>query len=554
MWCDITGLSITGRGAVQRWVALCALLLAAFASHAEESVCARVKIEIAQELTLERQGFDANMRIINGLATAALENVGIVVNFTDEAGAPVVATSNSNDTSAKFYIRVDTMTGINNVDGTGTVAANTTADIHWLIVPSPGAGGSNPVGQLYFVGASLSYTLGGEVQVTEVTPDFIRVKPMPQLTLDYFLTKDVYADDPFTTAIEPSEPFTLGVRVKNTGAGTAGSVKIDSAQPKIVENEQGLLIGFEIIGSSVNDQPATPSLLVELGDIAAGKSSTGRWNMTTTLSGQFVEFSAGFKHADELGGQLTSLIQAVNTHSLVHDVLVDVAGRDPVRDFLAKDGDVWRVYESDSVDTEVTNQSGVSTFPVSGSSGADTIHTLTTPITAGLMYVQLPDPYGGTKVIKDMLRSDGKRVSSSNFWLSRTQDKQTHQWSDFVNFFDTNSTGSYQVTMGNAAVGPQAPVLQHIPNRTTHEGKQVGFLVEASDPDGTIPSITAAPLPVGVVFNGAALWTTPRRPARALHHGDARRAAWDRPSSRPRRRRKWTILSKVANSGSKRMQ
>ena len=34
--------------------------------HAQESVCVRVKIEIDQELTLERQGFEARMNIKNG--------------------------------------------------------------------------------------------------------------------------------------------------------------------------------------------------------------------------------------------------------------------------------------------------------------------------------------------------------------------------------------------------------------------------------------------------------------------------------------------------------
>ncbi|MSS75397.1 MAG: hypothetical protein EXR90_00435 [Methyloglobulus sp.] len=44
---------------------LCLLLLVVFmptVSQAVETVCARVKIEIKQELTLERQAFDAQMK------------------------------------------------------------------------------------------------------------------------------------------------------------------------------------------------------------------------------------------------------------------------------------------------------------------------------------------------------------------------------------------------------------------------------------------------------------------------------------------------------------
>ncbi len=49
---------------------------------ADDSVCARVKIEIQQELTLERQAFDARMRINNGLSNITLENVDIDVSFS----------------------------------------------------------------------------------------------------------------------------------------------------------------------------------------------------------------------------------------------------------------------------------------------------------------------------------------------------------------------------------------------------------------------------------------------------------------------------------------
>ncbi|MCP4313302.1 MAG: calcium-binding protein, partial [Bacteroidetes bacterium] len=226
------------------------------------------------------------------------------------------------------------------------VDANTSADIHWLIIPAPGASNGLEQGTLYYVGATLSYTIGGEENVTEVSPDYIFVKPMPELTLDYFLPNDVYGDDAFTPEIEPSVPFSLGVRVLNSGDGTAKDLKIDSAQPEITENEQGLLIGFVIEGSEVNGQPATPSLLADFGDIESNTAGMARWIMTCSLSGQFVDIEATYSHSDELGGELTSLLEGINTHFLVRDVLVDLPGRDNIRDFLALDGGVYRVYES----------------------------------------------------------------------------------------------------------------------------------------------------------------------------------------------------------------
>ncbi len=197
---------------------ICSLLLTPSSFAAGQSLCAEVKIEIRQELTLERQAFDAHMRINNGLTHISLENVNVDVNFTDEEGNPVLASSDPNNTDALFFINIDTMENIDNVTGTGTVAPSTSADIHWLIIPAYGASNGLESGTLYYVGATLTYTLGGEQHVTEVTPDYIFVKPMPMLTLDYFLPTDVYGDDAFTTEIEPPVPFNLGVRVKNNGA------------------------------------------------------------------------------------------------------------------------------------------------------------------------------------------------------------------------------------------------------------------------------------------------------------------------------------------------
>lgn len=476
-------------------------LLFAAPAPAAEPVCAQVKIEIQQELTLERQAFDAMMKITNGLDTTSLENVAISVNFADEFGAGVRATSDPNDTTAAFFIRIDTLSGIDNVTGTGTVAPASVAEIHWLIIPAPGAGGVIPTGKLYFIGASLNYVVGGKPESVTVTPDFIYVKPLPLLNIDYFLTQDVIADDPLTPAIEAVEPFTLGVRVKNTGAAPATNLTIDSAQPKIVENAQGLLIGFKITGSFVNDQPTTPSLLIPLGTIPAGSATTGRWIMTASLLGKFVEFSASFSHADELGGAVTSLIppDGITTHFLVRDVKVDLPGRDAVRDFLAKDTDVLRVYESSGLDTEVIDRSA--TAVLNTTPAPDGTLALTTAATVGVMYAQLPDPFNGTKTLAGLTRSDGKVLPPENFWLSKTRNLDK-TFAHFINVFDTNSTGAYRLVTTDPVAEPRPPVIQFIGDHTVIEGQQVSFVVQASDPDGTLPSLTTSVLPAGATFTG----------------------------------------------------
>jgi hypothetical protein len=459
-------------------------------NFAQDSICVRVKIEIDQELTLERQGFEARMNIKNGGAVD-LENLNVVLNFLDENNSPVVATSDPNSTTAKFFVRLTSSATLpNRVAGTGE------EKLRWLIVPAPSSAGSDPTGTLYFVGAKLTYTSSGVESVIDVTPDSIRVSPMPLLTLDYFLPYDVYGDNPFTTQIEPPIPFNLGVRVKNSGFGTAKQVKIESSQPRIVENLQGLLINFKIEGSEVNGQTATPSLLADFGDIASNRSGVGRWIMTTSLYGRFVEFSATFTHA---------LISEIHTHRLVHDVMVDLQGRDVVRDFLASDDGVLKVYESENNDATVVDLSAQA-----GINSAGQAFRVTVPASVGFSYVKLTDPFAGAKVLTSVLRSDGKPINVNNAWLSSTYLPDVQQWNYFLNIFDTNNVNGafYDVVFGAPGGGNRAPVLQQPADRITRVGNFVGFLVQATDPDGDTVTVSATALPVGasLAINAQGTW------------------------------------------------
>jgi len=497
-----------------RWLlpAVALWLLGASAASAAESVCATVKIEISQELTLERQAFDARMLIGNGLADASLTDVHIDVQLADENGQSVTATSDPDDPDALFFIRLDTHEGIDDVSGSGVVAPASQADIHWLIIPAQGAGGPLSSGRLYFIGATLAYAVNGERQTLHVSPDAIYVKPLPLLSLDYFLTREVYADDPFTAQIEPPVPFSLGVRVANNGQGPAHAVAIDSAQPRIVENTQGLAIDFRILGASIDDSPTSPSLLIDFGDIDPSASRVGRWVMQTSLSGQFTELDATFSHADELGGTVTSLLEDVQTHLLVHDVRVDLPGRDRVRDFLAQDGDVYRVYESQGSDTQVTDHSAEAQLAPAGSGGGLTRYRLTFDADPGFAFVRLPDPSGGTQAIAEVVRSDGKALPTDNAWRSQTRD-QSLTWRHSLNLFDVATPGEYTLSLGELVLGPRPPQLAPLSDRVTYEGRPVSFVIEASDPDGTHPRLSAAPLPYGALLtdrgDGTALfaWT-----------------------------------------------
>jgi hypothetical protein len=499
---------------------------------AQESLCAEVKIEIKQELTLERQAFEAHMRINNGLSHITLENVTVTVNFTDENGNPVEASSDPNNTTADFFIRLDSTQNVanlqmqaNQLDFTGTVNPSTSADLYWLIIPVPGASEGLPEGKLYYVGATLTYTIGGETHVTEVTPDYIYVKPMPQLYLDYFLPNEVYGDDAFTADTEPPVPFSLGLRISNQGYGPARRLKIESAEVEIVDNAQGLLVDFLTQGTEVNGQGVTPSLLADFGTIEADASGVARWIMTCSLSGRFVDFQADFSHADELGGELTSLIEEVNTHSLLRDVLVDLHGQDDIRDFLATkstaeaDREVYVVYESDNTEAPVPDRSEIAVLtPSGGLPGAYTLSFETPDTSDDFVYVRKPVPAAlGTPDIwpwpVSAVRADGKSIKAENIWISKIRkENPADGWDYFVNLFD--AADALQVyTLFFEATEASPPALDVIPDQAGVEGQELLFMVEASDPDGTLPALSVAPLPSGAIFTdhgdgtGTFAWT-----------------------------------------------
>ncbi len=468
-------------------------------AHAQ-SLCAEVQMQIQQELTLERQAFDARLKISNAGTgdQLAISNVNVQIRFYDSTGGVVQATTNPNNTNALFYYRVFSLDQINSASN-GVVPPGTVADIHWLIIPAVGAGGTNAAGARYGVGALLSYTLMGESNSVEVLPDYITVRPMPRLTLDYFLPNWVYGDDPWTDPVEEVVPFTLGLRVRNSGVGAARNMKVDSAQPEITENELGLLIGFELLGCEVQGQAASRSLLTDFGTLAGGASKVARWIMTASLMGRFTNLTATFTHADDLGGELTSLIEAVHTHTLVRDVLVDLPGRDGVRDFLAVE---LTVYESEGQDTAVLDHSASATLAYQGVAGDTVSYMLQAPTSQAPFYVKLDGAaVAGKDVLSATRCSDGKILPLANAWLSKRRDRGTDPWEYWFHLFDVGGGGAYTVRFRDPPdVENRPPVLAYIGPKVTFVGQELGFLVEASDPDGTIPQLGALGLPAGATF------------------------------------------------------
>lgn len=431
-------------------LSIISLLLLFTSKGYAETACSKVSLEILQELTLERVAFDAKLVITNNIPDKDLNNIRVDV---------IIKDANDNIKNDIFYMRVSSKDNIDSVDGDGTVRAGTSAEVHWIIIPSAGAGGEEAAGKIYYAGATLTYTIDEHEEVVPINPDRITVKPSPQLVLDYFMPYDVIGDNPFTTQVEAPVSFPLAVRVLNDGYGTATKLKIDSAQPKIVDNKQGLLVDFKLLGASVNDSLVSTSLNVDFGDLGSKKIAKGSWEMISTLTGRFKEFGVTFSHASELGGELTSLIKETNAYYLTHLVKVNLTGRDGYLDILAdtdRDPDYLpdAIFESEIPGGSNKREDAKSPVKVVAALNAPPRPTAQAPKVelkvatgdSGWIYSRLSDPGNGLLNLTDVVRADGVHLDPHNFWISEGVDKdykQTFTLHILDYRGDANVTGTY---------------------------------------------------------------------------------------------------------------
>lgn len=465
----------------------------------EEGVCARVRIRIEQEVAITRSAFQATLEIANSPENVPLENLNVTLDI-----------QNTDDQFSNnlFGIKGPTLTGIGDISGNGILSPDASAKAVWTLIPTRDAAPEYPT--QYYVGGNISYTEGENEVNMPLFPASITVIPDPRLELDYFLQRVVYSDDPFTKdIIEPAEPYPLGLIFKNTGKGTAYDVNITSSQPEIIENEKGLLIDFEIIGTRVNTEQVTPSLTVNLGDIGPGETSVAQWIMKTSLAGKFIDYQAEFEHVDGLGDPRLSIIDRVDIHDVIHAVRMDYPDDDQKPDFLAND-----IEDPDYLPDKLYSSDG-STAPVnviqdpaiSGEINSDNLQvTLTANPPSGWVYIRAQDPGEEAFVLKQVIRSDGKEIMvDENAWTTHRTIRLVNQPTvrqHLLHILDYTEGGSYQYTLvyESLLATPEPPNMMFIPDRIFLEGTDFGFIVKASDPNGTTPSISASPIPGGASF------------------------------------------------------
>jgi len=433
------------------------------------AVCARVTLQFSQTLTMTREAFEGTLALFNGHESDPIENLMMNIEIKDASGL------NSNHL---FEINTLSLTGLTGIDGGGVLESGESGSAVLQFIPTRDAAPTEPVD--YSFGGTLSYLdpFTGTMVHKVLYPITLTVNPSPDLRIDYFLQRDIIANDPLTDVIEPSIPAELAVMINNKGAGTAQNLTIESAQPEIIDNEKGLLIDFEIIGSSLDGEDVQLGLMeVDFGDLQGGDIAVGQWWFTSSLLGHFVSYEVNVNHLNSYGNPDLSLVTRVDVHELIRSVHVYGDEDDGISDFL-----VNNIPDADDIPDALYYSTG-EVKPVHQAESAEvdglvsmdnlSIELEVHPSEEGWNYARLPDPGNGLFRIVSCIREDGQEIPLENIWLTfvRIPDGGVPIYTNnmhLVDVFDASASYSYTVVF--------EPVNQDVPEVVAINGIPEGVV------------------------------------------------------------------------------
>ena len=411
------------------------------ASHS--SVCASITLQFSQKMTMTRQAFRGTLTVFNGHETEAMRDVKLTLEVKDEEGN--VATSH------EFQINPEKLTGFGgelSLNSGWTLDAGQTGVSTILFIPTKYA--APTVEKRYAFGGTLSYVdpFTGLTVTRILAPVTLTVKPSPNLDLTYFMQRDIKGDDPLTLdVVEPCEEAEFSLLINNKGYGDATNVKMVTDQPKIIENEKGLLVDFELMSSQLNGEDKTlalgGSVTTDFGTIPAMSTAYAQWWIKSSLLGHFTDYNVEATHVTSYDNPDLSLLNDVTIHELIRSVDASTAQKNligfMVNDIVDAEDTPDMMYLSDG---EIESVSNVKNAVLNRTD--KTNYTLTfSPTASGWNYGNVIDPTYGLSEIKRVVRnSDGKEIALRNFWQTdRTlRDGKDPLYENRIHFVDNLAT------------------------------------------------------------------------------------------------------------------
>lgn len=420
-----------------------------------KSVCASITLQLSQSMVMTRQAFEGTLTVYNGNESKSMTDARLSLEITDTGGN--VATPHEMQTTVSG---LDGFTGPATLDGGWELAPKQTGVAKMTFIPTRYAAPDSTV--TYSFAGSLSYLdpFSGTTVTRTLSPVSLSVKPSPVLDMRYFMQRDVIADDPMTQdVVERSEPAEFALLISNVGNGDATDINLITEQPRIIENEKGLLIDFDLLSSQLNGKEHTLALgsnvATAVGDIHAGGTAYAQWWMQSSLMGHFSEYNVEATHMSSYGNPDLSLLGNVSIHELIRSLVTDNADGEPTeRAFLVNDdADAAdtpdMVYLSNGTSSAVAEAKTVNVDAIDNDHWRVTVNA----DAQGWTYGSTTNIAAGQREILSVTRdSDSKAIDPRNFWITYVtmRDGQDPLYEYRLHMADLMpaSSETYTVTLG----------------------------------------------------------------------------------------------------------
>ena len=468
--------------------------LADYLQQPRSSVCASVKLQIEQKMTMTREAVRGTLTVVNGSEYENMGDVKLNLVVTDQDGN--VADSHIMEITTES---LSGFTGEKDFQSGWTLAPKGKGVAKILFIPTRYAAPDEPV--LYTFAGSISFTdpFTGLPMTRALEPERLTVNPSPVLDLTYLMERDVWGDDALTKEVEPVVPAQFTLIIHNKGKGDATKVKMLTNQPEIVDNEKGLLIDIQIESAQLNGDEKTlalgQSVATDFGTIPAGKSALAQWWLTSSLTGHFTEYDVKATHVTSYDNPDLTLLDQVTIHEMIHQITLpgvpDTSDGTTAPEnvaFLVNDKEDYhdapdQLYTIDGEKTPVCEATDIRWQKAS-----DTRYMLKVmPKTAGWCYGNTTDPTGGLQNIVGIRRSSNDEVlPADNFWqTNRTLvDKMEPIYENLIHFADEMPlTGeTYIIDFEPAPVNPlKLKEFEGIPNNEVFSRTPVGKVTVTFD-------------------------------------------------------------------------
>ena len=403
-------------------------------------VCAKISVEFKQTMAMTREAFEGTLRITNGHMTDPMQDIAVNLTIKNPSGE---------DCTDLFQINTTSMSQITGIDGTGSLNAQTEGVVQFMMIPTIAAAPEEPA--IYSFGGSFTFLdpFSGEEMTYQLYPVELTVNPSPNLYIDYFVQRNIISDDPLTEdTIEPMEEAEIAMMIRNMGAGDAKNVYLESSQPEIIDNQNNLLIEFNMTGSAMNGERRPLGLTdIPFGTITGHTNGIAEWYFTSSLIGRVINSTARVIHNNSYGNPQLSLVSAVNTHELIKAVSAYGALDDGINDFLVNEISDFghipdKLYFSNGDTTNVIQADSLRALD----SVTHLNHTVVMqmyPHAAGWNYGTVEDPGGGRYELVSCTRNDGQEIPLNNVWITHItiphDDVPIHE--NILHIVDTLSTG-----------------------------------------------------------------------------------------------------------------